>query len=66
MEQIVDLDEEELAKMSEDEREMVMEALANEVDSGCLTATQAGRVTLVDEDEDLEEMEEDRGRELKV
>jgi len=66
IDQIVDLDEEGLATMSDDEREMVMEALTNEGSSGCLTTRQAGRLVLVAEDDDLEEIEGDRGQELKA
>lgn len=63
--QIVDLDDEELAQLSEDEREALQEALANEAD-GCLTDRQASAVLLVDDEEDKEEIEEERDLDRKA
>lgn len=61
MDQIVDLDEEALAAMSEDERDLVKEALEFEEDS-CFTAKQARRLKLIEEDEDRSELRKE-GRE---
>ena len=66
MVQIVDLDEEALAEMSDDERELVEAALANEEENGCLTEAQASRAILVVEADDEEDLEEERRLHRKV